>query len=97
MVNPRSFSPNPYSRCALARRLGVGLRRIAVPAALILLFFTPGLAREKAPADARLKASGGAETFFSSRYVSRGIASGSEDTLPQGRNGFSGLGLGFRF
>jgi hypothetical protein len=81
MVNPRSLSPKPRSRLVTARWLCAGLCRIALPAALVLLFLSPGLAQEKAPADAGLKSSWGAETFFYSRYVSKGIASSDGPVL----------------
>ena len=74
MVNRRSVLPAFFSRYTPAHGLGVRLRRITVLTALILLFVSPVLAWENTPEDAELKSSGGAETFFYSRYVSRGIA-----------------------
>lgn len=75
MVNPRPFSPKPHSRCVPACRLFAVLRRIVLAAVLILLFFSPGLAHERARGGVGLQSDWGAETFFYSRYISRGIAS----------------------
>jgi hypothetical protein len=75
MVNPRASSPDPRNRFLPARRLCRGFRWIALSLLLISLAVSPGLAQDKKPEDVGMRISGGAETFFYSRYVSRGIAS----------------------
>jgi hypothetical protein len=81
MVESRSRPPNSRDRPPLAQRLYRGLRQLAIPATMLLLFSNPGLALEKASDNGGLKTEWGAETACYSRYMSRGIASSEGPVL----------------
>lgn len=81
MVNLRSFISRTRGRTVPVRGLAADLRAIAVSAALLLLFSSPGLAQQKASEVDRPRSAGGGESFLYSRYVSRGIASSDGPVL----------------
>jgi len=73
-VEPRSASPESRVRCTPGRRLTAVLRRLALPALLVLLLCGHVAAKEIASGDDGTAFSGGGDVVWYSRYVSRGVA-----------------------